>query len=284
MDGARLSPYPHHAWLAHWIAIRPPRVFAVQHERHVTHRLLLTTVGDARIAWTTHDHEVLFESTVGDLGFYPCDQATHGLAITAAASYRAYAVLLPDRHLRQICETDEMPPLHGFRALPVFRDAVVRACLLRLAAGDGHMSEAVGDEIAARQIIIRLCAMAGGMTPDWARDRSVFTPGVMRRIVECVDAHLAVPMPLDQLSRDFGLSPSHFARKFRTSAGLSLNRFINRRRIGMSLGLLSSTDRSLAQLSFDLGFCSQSHFTRLFSALTGFSPHRFRRTHGPRTE
>jgi AraC family transcriptional regulator len=192
-------------------------------------------------------------------------------------------VLLPDRHLRVICETDELPPMHGFRALPVFRDAVIEASLLRLAAGSGsgHVSEAIGDEIAARQIVIRLCAMAGGTTPGWAKDRSVFAPGVMRRIVECVDAHLAVPMSLDQLSGDFGLSPSHFARKFRTSAGLSLNRFINRRRIGMSLALLSSTDRSLAQLSFDLGFCSQSHFTRLFSALTGFSPHRFRRTHGP---
>jgi AraC-like DNA-binding protein len=33
----------------------------------------------------------------------------------------------------------------------------------------------------------------------------------------------------------------------------------------------------LAQQSLDLGFCSQSHFTRLFSGLTGITPHQFRR-------
>lgn len=280
MDGATLSPYPHHVWLAHWIAIRPPRVFASQHERHVNHRILLTTAGDARIAWTTREHTVRFELTTGDIGFFPCDRAPHEMEFTAAGSYRAYALLLPENHLRVLCETDDLHPPPVLRTMPVFRDAVMEACLLRLASGAGaqFVSEAVGDELAARQIVIRLSAMAGGTIPDWQKDGSIFTPGVMRQIVEHVDAHLCVPMSLDQFGMEFGMSPSHFARKFRTSTGVSLNRFVNRRRIGLSLARLSNPETSLAQLSFDLGFCSQSHFTKLFTAFTGISPHRFRRT------
>ena len=49
------------------------------------------------------------------------------------------------------------------------------------------------------------------------------------------------------------------------------------RRIRLALVMLHDDSRSLAQLSLDLGFSSQSHFTRLFSGLTGMSPGRFQR-------
>jgi AraC family transcriptional regulator len=105
----------------------------------------------------------------------------------------------------------------------------------------------------------------------------VFTPGVMRRIVDQIDAHLERRSPLDEMSLGFGLSSGHFARKFEYSAGLSLNRFVNRRRIGIAIGMLAGKKSPLSQLSLDLGFSSQSHFTRMFRGLTGITPGQFRR-------
>ncbi|MFN7812113.1 MAG: helix-turn-helix transcriptional regulator [Planctomycetia bacterium] len=279
MDGATLSPYPHYSWLAHRIAVRPPNAFAFHEERHVGHRLLLTTAGEARITWTSRGNEQTFRSAAGDIGFYPRDDATHGQAITAAGGYEAYAVGMPEHHLRELGTSDGVRGRQAFHAMPVFRDAVIQASLLRLAEGSGcrQISENIGDEIAARQIVIRLSALVGGRPPDWQRDASVFTPAVMRQVVEHVDAHLAGHPTLEQTSRCFGLSPSHFARKFQRSTGLSLNRFINRRRIGRALAVLAAADTPLAQLSLDLGFCSQSHFTRLFRGLTGITPLRFGR-------
>jgi AraC-like DNA-binding protein len=75
----------------------------------------------------------------------------------------------------------------------------------------------------------------------------------MRQIVERVDAHLTAHPSLDVMSRGFGLS----------------------------LALLRSGKTPLAQLSLDLGFCSQSHFTRLFSSLTGLTPYQFSREWRP---
>jgi AraC-like DNA-binding protein len=116
-----------------------------------------------------------------------------------------------------------------------------------------------------------------GVQPAWQQDASVFTSTVMRRIVERLDSRLGLHPSLTEMGTLFGLSPSHFARKFHQSAGVSLNRFINRRRIRLALVMLHDDSRSLAQLSLDLGFSSQSHFTRLFSGLTGMSPRRFQR-------
>jgi len=165
-------------------------------------------------------------------------------------------------------------------AIRVINHALLLACAHRLCLGEthGHVAEDIGAEIAARQVLIRLAVVSGGRSPDWLKDTSVFTPGVMRQVMERVDDRLVAHTTLAEMSRGFGLSPSHFARKFRQSTGLSLNRFINRRRIGLSLALLKAGGTPLAQLSLDLGFSSQSHFTRLFTSLTGITPYRFWRT------
>ncbi len=64
--------------------------------------------------------------------------------------------------------------------------------------------------------------------------------------------------------------------------GLSLHRFINLRRIDRSLDVLKEGPDSLAGVALDLGFSSQSHFTRLWSSLTGMTPakdrNQFKRT------
>ena len=276
MEGATLPPFPHYTWFAHSLAVRPPKFFTRYEGRNVTARLLLTVTGDADVTWTTAGTDATFHVTAGDIGFYPCDRVMHDLAIKAPAGYRAYMLLLPAEH---VCGPNESPPRGAVGAMPVFRDILMHASLLRLADGSARrdISEAIGDEIAARQIVVRLRALAGVATPVWRKDSSCFTPAVMRQIVECVDDQLATQPSLEHVSGAFNLSPGHFAKKFRNSTGLSLDRFANRRRVGLSLAMLSQRSVPLAQLSLDLGFCSQSHFTRLFRGLTGITPHKFSR-------
>ncbi len=281
MNGSTLTPYPHLSWFAYGLTLKPPRVFVLHEYKAVTHRLIVTEGGDADFLWTTGEVHVAGHVTGGSLGFFPCDNAQHTLGITAAGDYRGQELLLPSKHLENVCEAEGARKTTDFTVLPVFHDTHLLSCLVRLLAGGihGHLAEDVGTEIAARQVIIRLAEISGGRPPDWLKDTSVFASPVMARIVERVDALLHARTSLQEVSDGFGLSPSHFARKFQHSTGLSLNRFINQRRIRRSLVLLKAARVPLAQLSHDLGFCSQSHFTRLFGALTGLSPHQFRRSH-----
>ena len=284
MKGTQLSIYPHYSWLAHWLTIHPPHVFARYHCEQVNHLLMLTTDGDADFVWATDSAESTFHATAGDLTFFPCDHARHAVSITASAGYRAYVLCLPDTHLCGMRDTGNVPPETHRRALPIFRDAMVRASLLRLSGASEQgkkcgVSCEIGDEIAARQIIMRLSDLTGSREPDWQTDACVFSPQMMRQIVGCIDAQLGGSISLEQMGSDFGLPPSHFARKFRQSASVSLNRFINRRRLGVAFGLLRLGKAPLSQLSLELGFASQSHFTRLFRAHTGFTPYGFRRSH-----
>ena len=281
MDGDRCSQFPHYSWLAHWLAVLPPRMYDVHECRHVAHHLLLTTSGDADILWTTRRTRLAYHSAIGAIGFFPCDHHAHTMSITTPAGFVAYDLIVPEPHFRMVCAAEGMEPALEFRPVPDFRDTLMQASLLRLStrAADHPLSEVIGDEIAARQILLRLCAMIGGGIPDWQRDGSVFSAVVMRQLVACIDAHLVAPMSLEWIANTVGLSPGHFARKFRQSAGVSLNRFMNRRRIAASFTLLRVGANPLAGIAFDLGFSSQSHFTRLFSGLTGITPREFRRLH-----
>lgn len=281
MDEDSRAPYPHHAWLAHWLSVESPRVFDVYECRHVTHHLLLTTSGDADIQWDTHGTETLFHTTVGGIGFFPCDHQGHTMSMTTAGGFEAYDVMIPAWQVERVCTAEGLQPVADFHAVPMFRDTLMQASLLRLSlrVAGRQISEEIGDEIAARQIVLRLCVLMGGKTPEWLKDSSVFTPCVMRQVVAHIDAHLGVSMSLESMGNTVGLSPGHFARKFHHSTGESLGRFINRRRIGASFAILRVDEQPLLQVALALGFSSQSHFTRLFSGLTGMTPDSFRRLH-----
>lgn len=275
------SPYPHHSWLAQWVAVDPPQVFDLHERHHATHHLLLTTKGDANIRWTKCGTETACRWAIGSLGFFPCDAQAHSISITSASGFLAYDVFIPDQQLRAVGAADGVTPRPKLRPLPAFRDALLEAGLLRLSrrAAGRQVSEDIGDEIAARHVLLRLCTLAGAAAPDWQKDGSVFTPAVMRQLVARIDAEIGVPMSLETLAASVRLSPGHFARKFRQSSGLSLHRFINVRRISAAFALLRQDTQPLAGISLDLGFSSQSHFTHLFTGLTGISPDQFRRRH-----
>jgi len=281
MDGASICPYPHHCWLAYALSIQPPRLFDVHQCRHVTHCLLFTTDGSADITWTANGIETRFHATPELIGFFPRDHAEHVMAITSAGGYRGHMLCLPCRHLPSAAAHDTTSPSAGFTAVPEFRDTALTACLHRLASiPEGcPLAEDIGDEVVARQILLRLAEHLGGNQTEWPTDHRSFEPPVMRQLIGVVDSHLTSCPSTETLSKLVGLSPSHFARKVHHSVGLSPNRFLNVRRIRKSFLLLQDDSMSLSRVAIDLGFSSQSHFTRLFSGLTGLTPNHCRRMH-----
>lgn len=160
-------------------------------------------------------------------------------------------------------------------------DHVLQSCMTRLSKTtlqQDSNQEGRKDE-AARLLVLRLIELCGGGTPDWQSDSSVFGKRTLEHFVEYIDEHLKITPTLSDMALLVGMSPSHFAKKFRHTTGLSLQRFINRRRIYKSLGILLEDSTPLTSIAMDLGFSSQSHFTRLFSTLTGSTPAKFRKQH-----
>lgn len=132
-------------------------------------------------------------------------------------------------------------------------------------------------DTAAYSLISGIASRCGADGPEWLADTSIFSRRVLDRCVDTIDASLRRAPSLAEMAGLVALSPSHFARKFRRTTGLSLGRFINRRRIQASLIRLQRDPAPLPRIAYELGFSSQSHFTGLFRSLTGMTPSRYRK-------
>lgn len=286
VDGATLSPYPHLSWLGFDVAGSASSAPLVVTSRGTSCTISLTRAGGHAVRWITRGRETRWTERVGAVHFVPADDEQHTFLTSMSADFAAGVLLIPKGHLDACLVADEVEPRRSIERLLAPDDDVLRRCMTRILAGraSGGALDPVSVEEASRRLILRLLERSTGGKPDWHDDQAVFTARTLTYLCEYVDAHVHIPPSLGEMGQLVGLSPSHFARKFRASTGLSLQRFINRRRIDRALRTLRSGSCDLASLALDLGFSSQSHLTRLFGDLTGMTPARyhkqFRRTVG----
>ena len=69
-------------------------------------------------------------------------------------------------------------------------------------------------------------------------------------------------------------SPSYVSHKFREETGETLDQYIRKAKISEAK-LLLRANFPLTQISSNLGFASQSHFTNTFKKETGMTPKQF---------
>ena len=98
-----------------------------------------------------------------------------------------------------------------------------------------------------------------------------------KKATELLSENLEGNLSLAEVASECGLSPSHFARAFTQSMGISPHRWLQDQRINRAKSLLTDAELPLAQVAKLSGFADQSHFTRVFSKAIGTSPGAWRR-------
>lgn len=71
------------------------------------------------------------------------------------------------------------------------------------------------------------------------------------------------------------MSPSHFARVFKASFGVTPYRFVMQERVEGAKAMLATTALSGSQVATAFGFASQSHFVKVFRQVTGVTPKQY---------
>ncbi|NBR48106.1 AraC family transcriptional regulator [bacterium] len=94
--------------------------------------------------------------------------------------------------------------------------------------------------------------------------------------MQWVREHLAEPLVLPEIARRAGLSVPHFCALFKKQTGMSPMRYLMHARMTRACALLDSTDKSVAEISSEVGFRDAFHFTKTFRAVVGSSPSNYR--------
>ena len=97
-------------------------------------------------------------------------------------------------------------------------------------------------------------------------------PAYVRQIKQYIGMHLNQDLSLTTLAAGIGLSPTYLSAIFKENEGIGLKEYIIRQRIEAARQLLVSTDSPISEIAAYVGFCSQSHFGKMFKQHTGMSP------------
>lgn len=103
----------------------------------------------------------------------------------------------------------------------------------------------------------------------------------MLRAKDAIDRHYARPLDIAALAEIAAVSPSHFIRRFSRTFGETPHRYLQRRRIERAIAMLLTTDRSVTEICFAVGFGSLGTFSRTFQAIVGQSPSVYRKRSMP---
>lgn len=252
-----------------------------EHDWHLNgnvHSLHMSFQGEGDVRWIAGGKETRYSARPGMFHYLPADGRSHTVLASLPQGVRAYTVFLASEQLSDLVTTEHIDASLDLERCLRYDDQVLSACMRNLAetAAPGDRNRAFCQDAAARRLIMRLLGVQG-VHADWQVDTSGFDKVTFRFLIEYLDEHLQQTPSLSELARLVGLSPGHFAEKFRRTSGISVLRFLNRRRLQRALQVLQNPTLPLNTVASDLGFSSQSHFTRLFSRLTGMTPAKYQK-------
>lgn len=94
----------------------------------------------------------------------------------------------------------------------------------------------------------------------------------LEAVVQWILEHFHEPITLDMVLQRSGMSPATFARQFKRHTGKTFVEFLNDTRLTHAKQWLGSSHRSVAEIAFESGFNSLSHFGALFRTRYGTTP------------
>ena len=99
----------------------------------------------------------------------------------------------------------------------------------------------------------------------------------LRRARDFADRHYAQPLSLNEIAGVAGLSKYHFLRLFRATYGITPMEYLSQRRIERAQDLLRTTNLTVTEVCFTVGFSSLGSFSSRFRRLVGESASGFQR-------
>ena len=98
----------------------------------------------------------------------------------------------------------------------------------------------------------------------------------IRKCIDYIYDHLHEDLSVTTLSKLTGLNASYLSKLFSKETGTTIKHFIAKAKINTAENLLKYSEYSSSEISFALGFSSQSAFINVFKKETGITPKQYR--------
>ncbi len=110
--------------------------------------------------------------------------------------------------------------------------------------------------------------------------RSDYSPYV-KKALNYMDANLGNPVTVGEVSEAAGISRSHFVKLFVRETGMTMKRYLAKKRCEIAVNLLLDSDLSIQEIGAYVGYPDNNYFSKVFRIQTGVSPQDYRKSHWP---
>lgn len=101
---------------------------------------------------------------------------------------------------------------------------------------------------------------------------------IVQKVAQYLREHIRSDLSLQQLSDEFGVSPSHLSRMFKEEIGRTFSQYLLELRMNKAKEWLEHTDLPVKTIADRLHYTSVTNFSRVFKQVAGTSPGKFRST------
>lgn len=143
-----------------------------------------------------------------------------------------------------------------------------------LEAGDANSrlyAESMATALSAH-LLRRYCSAA----PEIRDYRGELPKYKLKQVIAYINDRLEQKLTLAEISNAVQMSPHYFASLFKQSTGLTPHQYVMKCRIETAKQLLLKQELTLIEICQQVGFESQSHFTRVFRQHTRTTPKAYR--------
>jgi AraC-like DNA-binding protein len=176
------------------------------------------------------------------------------------------------------CDISETPGTPSFRTRFV-KDAIIEQLIrsLSLPKPPGPAMGQLYIEGVCLAIVARLISEKYDSCQNLEKPKiSALANWRLKRALEYIETKISEPITLADVAASTGLTRMYFAAQFRAATGLRPHEYILRRRIERAQNMLLTSNITLIDAAFSVGFQTQAHFTTVFKKVVGETPYRWR--------
>jgi transcriptional regulator GlxA family with amidase domain len=108
---------------------------------------------------------------------------------------------------------------------------------------------------------------------------AIYMTQPLNHVLEHIARNLSCDLRETELAALSGYTPSAFSRAFHRQTGMTFTAYVNGLRINRACRLLTTSDKLVTEICYDVGFNNVSNFNKRFQSVTGTTPRDYRNRH-----
>ena len=99
----------------------------------------------------------------------------------------------------------------------------------------------------------------------------------MEKIITHIHENFTRTITIEELAQMAHVSPSHLAHTFKKQTGYAPVEYVLKMRMERAMMLLTHSNKTVAEISYEVGYESIPAFTKIFKRKTNYSPNAYRK-------